>query len=335
METINNQIIKPKVWQVLGKTIAKCKTSAEAIQEAGLDFEVLKRPNIHPLPSGNNIISDNSFYTFRTDTEAILGDKIGRDYEVVQNIDQFAFFDSIVENYGGLHYESAGSLAYGQTTYITAKLPEHIRVGKNDLIENYLFLTSTHDGTGSMTIAFTPVRIYCANTLNAALNNCSNAIKIRHTASAAEKLKSAHQLLGLTNQLTTELEAIFNRWARVHITDPELKRLIQLAMVPNKETLDKLKSGKEDELSSQYTNIVSSIFDYAHCSPTHQEATTKGTLFGFYNSITGYYQNVRNYNDNEAKFKSIMTGTGLQRNQSAFDLCADFARHGNDILKLN
>jgi phage/plasmid-like protein (TIGR03299 family) len=328
METINNQIIKPKVWQVLGKTITKCKTSAEAIQEAGLDFEVLKRPNIHPLPSGNNIISDNSYFTFRTDTEAILGDKIGRDYEVVQNIDQFSFFDSIVKNYGGVHYESAGSLAYGQLTYITAKLPEHIRVGKNDLIENYLFLTSTHDGTGSIIIAFTPVRIYCANTLNAALKNCSNCIKIRHTASAAEKLKSAHKMLGISNQLSIELEAIFNRWSRVRITDPELKRLIQLAMVPNKETYDLLATGKENELSSHFNNLVSSVLDYALLSPTQQEATTKGTLFGFYNSITGYYQNVRNYKDEEAKFKSIMAGTGLQRNQSAFDLCAKFAKHG-------
>lgn len=335
METLNNQIIKPKVWQVLGTTITKCTSSAEAIQEAGLDFEVVKRPNIHPLPSGNNIISDNSYFTFRTDTEAILGDKIGSDYEVVQNIDQFAFFDSIVKNYGGLHYETAGSIAFGQVTYITAKLPEHIKVGKSDYIEQYLFLTSSHDGTGSITIAFTPVRINCRNTLNAALNNCSNAIKIRHTASAAEKLRSAHQMLGLTDLLSTELEAIFNRWARVRITDPELKRLIQLAMVPNKETLEKLKAGKEDELSSQFTNVVSNIFEYALCSPTQQEAATKNTLYGFYNSISGYMQNVRNYSDNEAKFKSIMAGTGLQRNQSAFDLCNEFAKHGANALMLN
>jgi phage/plasmid-like protein (TIGR03299 family) len=335
METINNQIIKPKVWQILGKTITHCKTSAEAITEAGLDFEVLKRPNLHPLPSGSNIISDNSYFTFRTDTEAILGDKIGRDYEVVQNIDQFTFFDSIVENYGGLHYESAGSLFFGQTTYITAKLPEYIRVGKNDLIDTYLFLTSTHDGTGSMTIAFTPVRIWCSNTLNAALKNCSNAIKIRHTASATEKLKTAHQLLGLSNQLSIELEAIFNRWARVKITDPEVKRLIQLAMVPNKETYEKLRAGKDDELGSHFNNTVSSVFDYYHTADSQQENTTKGTLFGMYNAVTGYYQNVRNYSDNEAKFKSIMAGTGLQRNQTAFDLCTDFAKHGNDILKLS
>lgn len=332
METQNQNIIKPKVWQILGKTITKCKTSAEAIQEAGLDFTVWKQPNLHALPSGNNIISDNSYFTFRTDTEAILGDKVGCDYEVVQNVDAFGFFDSIIENYGGLHYESAGSLGYGALTYITAKLPEYIKVGRSDLIEQYLFLTSTHDGTGSMTIAFTPVRIYCANTLNAALQNCSNCIKIRHTASAAEKLKSAHQLLGLTNQLSTEMEAIFNRWSRVRISDPELKRLIQFAMVPNKETYELLKTGKESELSSQFSNTVSAVLDYSLTSPSQQEATTKGTLFGFYNSVTGFYQNVKAYRDNEAKFKSIMGGTGLQRNQTAFELCNDFAKHGSRIL---
>jgi len=330
-----NQTIKPKVWQVIGKGISKNATSAEAIIEAGLNFEVMKRPNIHALPSGTNVISENSFYTFRTDTEAILGDKIGRDYEVIQNTNAFDFFDNIVGGRGGIQYETAGALGYGETIFITAKLPEHIRVGRDDLIDQYLFLTSTHDGLGCITIAFTPVRIYCSNTLNAALKNCNNCIKIRHTASANEKLKTAHKMLGLSDQLATELTAIFNRWARIKITDPQLKRLIQIAMVPNKETLEKLKTGKDAELSSHYNNMVSSVFDYAMTSQTQQEVTTKGTLFGAYNSITGYFQNVRNFKDDESKFKSIMYGTGLQRSQTAFELCADYAKQGNNALQLN
>lgn len=327
--------VKEKVWKVIGKDIDQNATSAEAILQAGLDFEVAKHPNLHALPSGNNIISDNSFFTYRTDTEAILGDKIGRDYEVVQNIDAFSFFDNIVGGRGGIQYETAGALGYGETIFITAKLPEQIRVGRDDLIDQYLFLTSTHDGLGSITIAFTPVRIWCANTLNAALKNCSNQIKIRHTASAAEKLKGAHKMLGISDQLSTELEAIFNRWSRVRISDPEVKRLIQLAMVPNKETYEKLKTGKESELSSHYNNMVSSVFDYAMTADSQQEATTKGTLFGAYNSVTGYFQNVRNFRDEESKFKSIIDGTALQRGQSAFDLCTDFAKHGNDALIFN
>jgi phage/plasmid-like protein (TIGR03299 family) len=331
MNTINANS-KPKVWQLLGTNISHCKTSAEAITEASLDFTVLKRPNIHPLPSGNNIISDNSFFTFRTDTEAVLGDKIGSDYQVMQNVETFSFFDTIIAEYGSIKFDQAGSLGYGGTTFLTAKLPEHIRVGRDNLIDQYLFLSSTHDGTGSISIAFTPVRIYCSNTLNAALKNCSNAIKIRHTASATEKLKSAHKMLGLTDQLSTELEAIFNRWSRIRITDPELKRLIQLAMIPNKETYELLKTGKDSELSSNFNNTVSAALDYAFTSESQQEATTKSTLYGFYNTVTGYFQNVRNYKDDESKFKSIMTGTGLQRNQAAFDLCDSFAQFGNSIL---
>jgi phage/plasmid-like protein (TIGR03299 family) len=327
--------VKEKAWHGLGQIISDYPTSEEAIIHAGLNFEVLKRPNIHPLPSGVNIISDNSYFTFRTDTEAVLGDKVGGDYEVVQNNEVFSFFDSIVGNNNSILYETAGVLGKGETVFITAKLPDYIRVGREDCIEKYLFLTSSHDGTGSIMIAFTPVRVVCRNTLNAALRNQTNCIKIRHTASAVEKLKEAHKMLSIANQLSVELEAIYNRWATVRISDPELKRLIQLAMVPNKETLEKLKTGKEDELSSYFNNMVSSVFDYAMTSPTQQEATTKGTLFGAYNSVTGYFQNVRNFKDEEIKFKSIMYGSGSQKSQTAFELCDSFARNGNSALTLN
>src|SRR6185437_452396 len=288
-----------------------------------------KRPNIHPMPSGVNIISDNSYFTFRTDTEQVLGDKIGTDYEVVQNRDAFSFFDSIVGGREGILYETAGALGNGETIFITAKLPDYIRVGRTDCIEKYLFLTSSHDGTGSITIAFTPVRIVCRNTLNAALGNLTNCVKIRHTASATDKLKEAHKLLGISSRLSEELQTIFNKWSRVRISDPELKRLIQLAMVPNREIYEQIKTGREQELSSHFNNVVSSIFDYAMTSPTQLEETTKGTLFGAYNAVTGYFQNVRNFKTEESKFKSIMYGTGFDRSQTTFNLCAGFAQEGN------
>jgi len=208
--------------------------------------------------------------------------------------------------------------AYNQKNYI--------RVGRMDCIEKYLFLTSSHDGFGSITASFTPVRICCQNTLNAALKNHTNSIKIRHTASAKERLKQAHQLLGITNQLANELEEVFNHWSKVRITDRQVKRLVQLAMAPNKGTLNNLKTNKQDDFSSAYTNIENNVLEYALTSPTQQEVSTKGTVFGAYNAVTGYFQNVRNYKDDEYKFKSIMYGTGLQRSQTAFDLCGSFAK---------
>jgi hypothetical protein len=198
------------------------------------------------------------------------------------------------------------------------------------------FLTTSHDGSGSITAAFTPIRIVCANTLNAALHNCSNSIKIRHTSGAKERLEQAHRVMGITNTLSIQMEAIFNQWAKVCITDKEVKKLIQAALVPNKEVLRNLQEGKEDELSTCFLNMCDNAYEYAFSNPTQLIDTTKGTLFGAYNSVTGYFQNVRNYKNDEAKVKSLLLGgTGQLRTQAAFNLCADFARNGVNALQLN
>lgn len=73
---------------------------------------------------------------------------VGKDYQVVQNRDVFSF-DAIVGG-GVIQYETAGALGKGERIFITAKLPSYIKVGKEDLIEQYLFLTTSHDGFGSM-----------------------------------------------------------------------------------------------------------------------------------------------------------------------------------------
>jgi phage/plasmid-like protein (TIGR03299 family) len=340
--------VKEKAWHGLGQIIQDYPTSSEAIVHAGLNYTVEKRP-LFTLDSENHAISSNPyaddffddcnpqilvpdyFANVRTDTEDVLG-VVGKDYKIVQNIDAFSFFDEIVGGKSGILYETAGALGKGERIFVTAKLPDYIRVGRNDLIENYLFLTSSHDGLGSITIAFTPIRIVCNNTLKAALKESTNCIRIRHTASAGEKLKQAQHMLGISNLLTVELEAIYNRWTRVRITDPQVKRLVQMAMAPNKEVLQDLRAGKTDELSAVYTNVVDKVCEYAASSPSQQMDTTKGTLFGCYNAITGYYQNVRGFKDEESKFKSIMYGTALQKTQTAFDLCMQVARAGERIL---
>jgi hypothetical protein len=146
--------VKQKAWHSLGQVIADYPTSAEAIKHAQLDYLVEKRP-LYTYDSENQngetdlIIPEievNNFYaTVRTDTDQVLG-VVGKDYHVVQNSDAFSFFDSIVGGKDGILYETAGALGKGEKIFITAKLPDYIRVGRDDLIEQYLFLTTSHDG---------------------------------------------------------------------------------------------------------------------------------------------------------------------------------------------
>lgn len=322
--------VREKAWHGLGEIVENYPNSKEALQFAGLDFEVCKRPNLHRLDDGKEIVSSNSFYTYRPDTGAILGDRLGKEYEVVQNREAFSFFDAIVGG-EGIQYETAGALGNGERIFITAKLPGYIKVAEDDLIEKYLFLTTSHDGFGSIMAAFTPVRIVCNNTLNAALRSCSNAIKIRHTANAKERLEEAYKVMGISNQLSLQLEGIFNQWAKVRVTDQEVQKLIQLAMVPNKEVWQHIQKGESEALSTCFNNMCDAVSEYHFTSPTQQTQATKGTVFGLYNAVTGYFQNVRSYKDEEAKLKSLLYGgTAQLRTQRAFQLCAEFVKTGMD-----
>lgn len=339
--------VQKKPWHNLGQVVEQYPTSAEAIKYAGLDFEVIKSPlythhkgvsisDDGEIKEGGACLLPDNFATMRTDTNVVFG-VVGKDYEIVQNADAFSFFDAIVGGGDGILYETAGALGNGERIFITAKLPDYIRVGDgDDITEKYIFLTTSHDGTGSITAAFTPVRVVCQNTLNAALSNMSNVVRIRHTSGAKQRLENAHKVMGLANQLSTQLEGIFNQWSKVGICDEQVKKLIQLALCPNKETLDALKKGADDELSTVFKNTVADAFAYAMMADTQQMNTTKGTVFGTYNAVTGYYQNVRNYKDDEAKLQSIvMGGTAQTKAQRAFELCTAFAQNGADIFNFN
>lgn len=259
--------VQEKAWHGLGQIVTDYPTSAQAIKHAGLDYEVIKSPLytkasniIDPtdnLELGNNEVNiPNYFATIRTDNNTVLG-VVGKDYHIVQNRKAFSFFDSIVGGTDGILYETAGALGNGERIFITAKLPDYIRVGNgDDVTEKYIFLTTSHDGSGNITAAFTPVRIVCQNTLNASLRNMSNVVRIRHTSGAKQRLENAHKVMGLANEFSNQLEDIFNNWAKVKVHDHEVKKMIQFALCPNKETLQHLKAGNEDEISTVFKNTL-------------------------------------------------------------------------------
>ena len=308
--------VKEKAWHKLGLTLDNCPTSTEAIKLAGLDYEVNKTP-VFATPEGYSTAPIvDKFATFRKDTGAVFGVVSDR-YEIVQNADAFTFFDEIVGQ-GSAIYETAGCLGQGEVIFITAKLPDFIRVGNDDLIEKYLFLTSSHDGSGSIQVAFTPVRIVCNNTLNAALNNSFNKITIRHSKQAKVKLAEAHKVMGITHKVSEELEQIFNKMAKVTITDIALKEFIKKSLAPSKEALTKIEAN--EELSTRFNNIVDNCFNYGLSHQTQLMQSTEGTVFGAYNAVTGYMQNMKEYKTDESKLKGILDGTSLAKTQKAFKL---------------
>ena len=334
--------VKEKAWHGLGKIVEQYPTAEEAIKFAGLDYDVVKRPlftydadnsSEETAPDGiqiPEIIVPNYFATVRKDTDQILG-VVGSKYEVIQNATAFSFFDALVNDGSGIKYETAGALGNGERIFITAKMPDIIKVGRNgrDAIEEYIFLTTAHDGSGAAMAAFTPIRIVCNNTLNMALRNNSNAVYIKHTANAEEKLREAARIIHISDVMTEKLTDMFNHWARVRITDAELKKLIRLAMSPNKEVFQAVVTSNDSyEFSRQFEDVCGQVFEYAMTNPSQTMETTAGTLFGAYNAISGYYQNVKDYKSADTKTNSILYGTAFERTKKTFELC----EMANDFL---
>lgn len=118
------------------------------------------------------------------------------------------------------------------------------------------------------------------------------------------------------------MEPIFQGMAKTYITDKETRRLITLAMAPNDVIFQAVRDKRTDvEFSKQYENIISEVYEYAQTAETQQMNTTRGTLFGAYNAITGYYQNVKDWKSADAKMGSLLDGTANERSRKAFDLC--------------
>src|SRR5690606_3463731 len=104
--------VKEKAWHQLGQIVEEYPTSAESLRYAGLDYTVEKRElmtfETPGEPSGEDHGQQNpkiqvpGFYaTVRTDTDEVLG-VVGKDYQVIQNVEAFSFFDAIVGGNDGI-----------------------------------------------------------------------------------------------------------------------------------------------------------------------------------------------------------------------------------------
>lgn len=306
-----------KAWHGLGQIVNEAMTAAQAIELANLDYEVYKT-SIHPMildADGNEIYSSaipERFATLRNDNNAYLGQVSSR-YEIVQNKDAFGFFDSIIDS-GEAIFETAGALGNGERIFVTAKLPNDFLV-KGEPCNKYLILTNSHDGSSSIICGFTTVRIVCANTLQAALQGLSNKVSIQHKLGAKERIAEAYKVMGIASQYMTEVESIFNAMANTPIKDAQLKSYITDVMKPEYKGVTE---SEKEEISTRLKNQVDAIYNFALSHPTQVTADAEGTVWGAYNSISGYYNYIAKFRSQEDKFKSVMFGNANNRINKGF-----------------
>jgi phage/plasmid-like protein (TIGR03299 family) len=301
-------------WHGLGVQLPNLATSAEAMEHAGLDYRVDKKPIYLLGEKSREVKIEHTFATLRTDTETPLG-IVGERYRVLQNRDAFEFFDALVGR-GEAIYETAGVLGRGEKIWLLAKLPGYVKVGSEDIINKYLLLTNTHDGSSVVRAKLTPIRVVCQNTLSVALSGSEQEVRIRHTRNAVEKLKEAHRLLGLTNQVYEQLSAIFNRMQLRTITSEELLGYVQKLVPDNDEA---------QHYNTRTRNIREKILEL-HEGGAGAE-WTRGTAFGLVNAVSEFTDHVQHTGNPEKRLQSVWFGSGLGLKEKAFSQALELLKN--------
>jgi phage/plasmid-like protein (TIGR03299 family) len=312
--------VKEPAWHRLGKVLDEPITAQRAIVEAGLDFEVEKQKLF--LEDGTQ--AKGAFVTMRMDTNKQLG-IVGSRYTVLQNKDAFGFFDAVVDADEAI-YETAGVLGKGEKIWIMAKMPERFSVvgtGSDDEVETFVVLMNSHDMSTPIIAFTTHVRVVCSNTLNAALANTVRKISIRHTASAEEQLSTAHEILGITNQLTSEMKLIWGEMAKKEITDKFIDEFLEdLLPVPEPSDDDDEEKAKRTPRVLRYRTEIKQSFVQA---AGQDMPGVRDTAWGLYNGTTFWIDHIKNYrNGDSGRLNATWLGTGADLRQKAFDKIVEY-----------
>jgi phage/plasmid-like protein (TIGR03299 family) len=306
-------------WHGLGQVFTEDITVNDALHSAGLDFHVQKCPNIHQFPESTDfIVSDSSFFTYRTDANKVLGSRLGPDYTVYQNTEALAVVDELIAT-GDCKIETAGAIDEGRRVFVCLKFNGGIKVGLADHINQYVLLANSHDGTLAITAMPTNVRVVCNNTLGAALSGAKAQHKIRHTKNAADRVKEAFEIMGLLAANKRINEAAYNAMKHTVVTKQEFFDYIGNVFMTPAEIKD-LQAGKRDTLSTRKKNIIKDVLEFAETGIGQHEALGNDLNMWYgYNAITGYLTG-KKYSTGDDRFNSLIFGDSAIKIKEAGDL---------------
>lgn len=279
---------RTKPWHGLGTMVEEAPTSREALEAAGLNWQVIQKN----LVTNSGIVVPGFKANLRENDQQVLGVVSDR-YKVVQNEEAFAFTDALLGE--GVTYETAGSLQNGRRTWILAKLPARYIIS-GDEVTPYLVFMNSHDGSGSIKAAMTPIRVVCQNTLNLALSTAKRSWSTNHTGDIKGKMEDARYTLLYADQYMAELGKAIDKLNQQKLSDRQVLEYIDslFPIIPNPsdQQIRNMQKMKEDmkvryfdapdlqHVGKNAYRFINAVSDFAtHAKPLRERTGYKENLF--------------------------------------------------------
>ena len=245
-----------------------------------------------PIYTDNNLLISGYKANVRDSDNRVLGVVTDR-YKVVQNDEAFAFTDELLGE--GVRYETAGSLQNGRKVWILARMPREFIIN-GEQISPYLVFSNTHDGSGAIKVAVTPIRVVCNNTLNLALSTAKRSWSMIHTGDVKGKMEEARQTLFMAEKYMSKLGSEFENLRKIKLSDRQVMEYIKMLLPYENEenahhvrNINRLREDMQKryfdapdlkDVGNNAYRFVNAVSDFAtHSEPIRRTRNFKENLF--------------------------------------------------------
>lgn len=213
---------RQNIWGTLGADVSESRTTTEVFERANLNgWNVRKTPAYfmtEPVLTEDGVTPatpvevPGKFATVFDDpisgTVQPLG-VVGRTYTPVQNEEIGTLLDALIGESGAVP-QTAGSMRGGRDVFVSMKLPESMKVitpeGVTDAVDLNVVALNSHDGTGSVRLLVTPIRLACMNQQRAAFREAVSTVRLRHTRNVTVAIEEIRRALGLVSVYAEKFE---------------------------------------------------------------------------------------------------------------------------------
>jgi phage/plasmid-like protein (TIGR03299 family) len=264
------------------------------LEAHGLNFTVGKIAT--PNPFGDE--STGNFTSYRTDTKKIFAQGLSSKWQPIQNIDAFKCLTQLSTE-TGIKINKGFTFGGGAEICFQLDLGD-FKVGNgDDTVKKYVTVMNSHNGTRSMSVFLTPLRLFCMNQINAmrTMAKTNSIANIQHTTNSVGKLEQLIRCMDVANREFDRTQELYNSMANTKINEAYVKDILT-KLFPLE--------GDSQRSKSIWTNKMNDMQSRFYSADKGR--IERDTAWNLYNSVQGHIQHYGNGNP-ETRLKSVLVGS--------------------------
>ena len=309
-------------WHSLGNALPSRQSIDVWAEKAGMDWKICETPVrfMAGEAGGLGVIQtfEDQKVLYRSDTKTALS-VVGGRYQVVQPKEVLEFYRDLTE-VSGFELETAGVLKEGRKFWALAKTGKSTALKGSDVVNGYLLLATSCDGTLATTATPTTIRVVCHNTLTIALNGATSAIRVPHSTSFDAQAVKKQLGVAVSNwdSFMYRMKTLAERKVKTH---EAMNYFLKVICQPSGMDSYHGHQGHLDPaaklVNERALKKVQALYDGQGRGA--ELTSAQGTAWGLLNAVTEFVDHERRARSQEYRLDSAWFGQGANLKQRALD----------------